>query len=75
MNSENASKENVKSFIDFAVMAKGLMDKDQQPSVQQELEKLFPSTKVEEGEMEAESFIGFVQVNHLLLQQLIQILV
>ena len=44
MNSKNASKEMVKSFIDLANMVKGLMDENQQPSVQQELEKLFPST-------------------------------
>ena len=31
--------------------------------------------KVKEGEVKVESFIGLVQVNHLLLQQLIQILV
>ena len=39
------------------------------------LERLFPSTRDERVEMKAESFIGLVQVNHLLLQQLIQILV
>ena len=36
MKSENAPKEIVKSFIDLANMAKGLMDKNLQPSVQQE---------------------------------------
>ena len=51
-------------------MAKALMDENQQPSDQQELKKLFPSTRGGER-----SFIGLVQVNHLLLQQLIQILV
>ena len=35
----------VKSFIDLTNMAKTLMDENQQPSVQQDLEKLFPSTK------------------------------
>ena len=65
----------VKSFIDLANMVKGLMDENQQPSVQQELEKCSPVQVVEGGETKAESFIGLVQVNHLLLQQLIQILV
>ena len=45
MNSENASKEMVKSFIDLANMANALMDENQQASVQQYLEKLFPSTR------------------------------
>ena len=45
MNSENAPKEIVKSFIDLANMAKGLVDENQQPSVQQELERLFPSAR------------------------------
>ena len=35
----------VNLFTDLANMAKGLMDENQQPSVQQELERLFPSTK------------------------------
>ena len=48
MNSKNDPKETVKSFTDLANMAKGLMDENQQPSVQQELERLFPSTRVEE---------------------------
>ena len=39
MNSENTAKGIVKSFIDLANMAKGLMDKNHQPSVQQELER------------------------------------
>ena len=42
MNSKNASKEIVKARID---MAKGLMDENQQPSVQQELERLFSSAR------------------------------
>ena len=41
MNSENVPKERVKSYIDLAKMAKGLIDENQQPSVQQELERLF----------------------------------
>ena len=36
MTSENAAKEVVKSFIDLANMAKGLINENQQPSVQQE---------------------------------------
>ena len=39
MNSENALKGIVKSFIDLENMAEGLMDKNQQRSVQQKLEK------------------------------------
>ena len=35
----------VKSFIDLANIAKALMDENQQPSVQQELEKLLPITR------------------------------
>ena len=45
MNSENAQKEIVKSFIDLANMAKGLMDENQQQSPKQELERLLPSTR------------------------------
>ena len=37
MNSENALKEIVKSFIDLANMAKGLVEENQSPSVQQEI--------------------------------------
>ena len=47
MNNENVPKEIVKSFIDLVDMAKGLMDENQQTSVQQELEKLLPSTRGE----------------------------
>ena len=53
MTSENVSKEMVKSFIDLANRTKGLMDENQRPSVQQELEKLFPSTRGGEGEVES----------------------
>ena len=35
----------MKLFIDLANKAKGLMDENQQPSVQQELKRLFPSTR------------------------------
>ena len=48
MNSENAPKEFVKSFTDLANMAKGLMDENQQPSVQESLERMFHSTRDEE---------------------------
>ena len=78
MNSENVlRKEIVKSFIDLANVAKGLMDENQQPSVQQELEfskDCSPVIEVERGEVKAENFAGLAQMNHLLLQQLIKIL-
>ena len=45
MNSENVLNEMVKSFNDLANMAKGLVDKNQQPLSQQQLEKLFPQYK------------------------------
>ena len=69
MNSVNDSKEIEQSFIDLVNMAKGLMDENQQSSVTQELE-LFPAQEVEVGEVKAESFFGFLLVNHL-FQQLI----
>ena len=53
MNVENASKEIVQSFIDLINMAKGLIDENQQPSVTQELGRLFPSTRG--GERRGES--------------------
>ena len=43
MNNENAPKEIVQSLIDLVNMAKGLIDENQQPSVTQELGRLFPS--------------------------------
>ena len=46
MNSENASKKIVQSLIDLVNMAKWLMDENQQPSVTQELGRLFPSIRV-----------------------------
>ena len=49
MNNENIPKEIVKSFIDLGNMGKEQMVEKQQPSVQQELEKLFPSTRNGEG--------------------------
>ena len=68
------------SFIDLAHISKVLMGKNRYPSVQQELERLSPSTRGGGrggggGGVKAESFKKLVQVNHLLLQQLIQILV
>ena len=45
MSSENASKKIVQSLIDFVNMAKWLMDENQQPSVTQELGRLFPSIR------------------------------
>ena len=45
MNSENASKKIVQSLIDLVNMAKWLMDENQQPSVTQELGRLFPSIR------------------------------
>ena len=38
MNSVNAPKETVKSYKDLVNMTKGLMDENQQSSVQQELD-------------------------------------
>ena len=45
MNSKNAPKEIVQLFIDLVNMAKWLMDKNQQPSVMQELGRHFPSIR------------------------------
>ena len=45
MNSENATEDIVQSFIDLANVAKGLINETQQPSVEQELGRLFSSTK------------------------------
>ena len=45
MNSDNAPKEIVQSFIDLVNMAKWLMDQKQQPSLTQELRRLFPSIR------------------------------
>ena len=45
MNSENASNNIVQSLIDLVNMAKWLMDENQQPSVTQELGRLFPSIR------------------------------
>ena len=66
MNSENVPKEIVKLFIDLANMAKGLLDENQQPFVQQEFERLFSSAKGGEwgGKSRDDIRVGFVQVNH-----------
>ena len=45
MNSENASKNIVQSLLDLVNIAKWLMDENQQPSVTQELGRLFPSIR------------------------------
>ena len=45
MNSENAPKEIVQSFIGLANMAIGMINESQQQSVTQELRRLFPSTR------------------------------
>ena len=45
MNSGNAPKEILQPFIDLVNMAKELMDENQQPSVLQELGRLFLSTR------------------------------
>ena len=45
MSSENASNKIVQSLIDLVNMAKWLMNESQQPSVTQELGRLFPSIR------------------------------
>ena len=45
MDSENAPKETVQSFIDLANIANRLIDENQQPSVTQELGGMFLSTR------------------------------
>ena len=45
MNSEHISKEIVQSFIGLTNMAKGLMDENQQLSVQEQLRQLFCSAR------------------------------
>ena len=45
INSENAPKEIVQSFIDLVNMEKWLMDENQQPSATQALGRLFPSVR------------------------------
>ena len=53
IDGETASKEIVQSFIDLMNMANRLIDENQQPSVTQELGRLFPSTRG--GERRGES--------------------
>ena len=50
MNSGNAPKEILQPFVDLVNMAKGLMNENQQPSVLQELGRLFVSTRGGGGE-------------------------
>ena len=45
MHSENEPKEMVKSCIDLANITKELKDKNEQASIQQELERLFLRTR------------------------------
>ena len=45
MNSENGPKKIAQLFMDLVNMAKWLMDENQQPSVTQELGRLFPSIR------------------------------
>ena len=54
-------------------MAQWLMVKNQQPSVTQELGRLFPSVQSRGRRGESSELMGLVMVNHL-LQQLIQII-
>ena len=69
-------KELTKSLIDLANIAKGMRDENQQSSVQQEIERLSPSTAGKgRGGESRELNIRLVLVNHLPLQKLIQILV
>ena len=74
MNSENASNNIVQSLIDLVNMAKWLMDENQQPSVTQELGRLFPSIRGRGRRGESSELLRLVMVNHL-LQQLIQIII
>ena len=74
MNSENVSKEMVKSFIDLANITKGLIDENQQP--QQELAELFPRTRGRgRGDESRELHRVGAGESSASLQQLIQILV
>ena len=66
MSNEAGPKKIVQSLIDLVNMTKRLMNENQQPSATQELGRLFPTVKVEGGEVKAVSFLGLVLVNHLL---------
>ena len=63
-----------RSLVDFVNMAKWLMDENQQPSVIQELGRLFPSIRGRGRRGESSELLRLVMVNHL-LQQLIQIII
>ena len=60
-------------FIDLVNMAKGLMDENQQPSVTQELGRLFPGTRGGWRGGESIEFLTF-DAGKSLLQKLIQII-
>ena len=58
MSSENASNKIVQSLIDLVNMAKWLMDENQQPSVTQELGRLFfPSIRGRRGRGESSELL------------------
>ena len=57
MNSENAPKEILQTFIDLVNMTKGLMDENQQPSVLQELGRLLLSSRVGGERGESKEFL------------------
>ena len=57
MNSENAPKEIVQSFIDLVNTTKWLMNENQQPSVTQELGRLFPSIRGGRGRGESSELL------------------
>ena len=57
MNSENESKKIVQSFIDLVNLANWLMDENQQPSVSQELGRLFPSIRGRERRDESSELL------------------
>ena len=58
MSSENASKKIVKSLIDLVNTAKWLIDENQQPSVTQELGRLFPSIRGRGRRGESSELLG-----------------
>ena len=59
VNSENTSKKTVQWPIDLANMTKWLMDENQQPSVTQELERLFSSIRGRGRKDESSEFLRF----------------
>ena len=58
MNNENALKEIAQPFTDLVNMVKWLMDENQQPSVTQELGRLFPSIKGRGRRGESSELLG-----------------